>query len=208
MIKCADCGCTITAETHKGHNYYSCTNYKRIHPKRIYIREEDLLSPIHEILKNIRLPDEKINEITEDLKKMNQVKNEFHKQSLSALRKEYDQIENRISNAFDLMTDGSITKDMFNKKLKEYKEKQAELETKMRQYTDADENFYLTANMTLNLAKRAYEIFQSSEIEEKRQFLNFLLQNLKLQGKNLVFELKTPFDTVLQASKCSNLLRG
>ena len=78
---------------------------------------------------------------------------------------------------------------MFNKKLKEYKEKQAELEAKMRQYTDANENFYLTANMVLNLAKRAYEIFQSSEVAEKRQFLNFLLQNLKLQGKNLVFEL-------------------
>ena len=97
---------------------------------------------------------------------------------------------------------------MFSKKLKEYKEKQAELEAKMQSYTDADENFYLTANMTLNLAKKAYEIFESSEISEKRQLLNFLLQNLKLQGKNLIFELKKPFDTVLQASKCSNLLRG
>ena len=95
---------------------------------------------------------------------------------------------------------------MFNKKLKEYKEKQTETETEMARYTDADENFYLTANMTLNLAKRAYELFESSEIFEKRQLLNFLLQNLELRGKKLLFELKTPFDTVLQANKCSNLL--
>jgi len=61
-------------------------------------------------------------------------------------------------------------KKIFNKKLKEYKEKQAELEAKMEQYTDADENFYLTANVVLNLAKKAYEIFQSSEIEEKDNF--------------------------------------
>ena len=210
LVKCADerCGCTITAEIHKGHNYYSCTNYKRIHPKRIYVREEDLLSPINEVLKNIRLSDEKIQEITEDLKKINQAKNEFHTRSLANLRKEYDLIQTRISNSYDAMADGSITKDMFNKKLKEYKEKQVELEVKMEQYTDADENFYLTANMMLNLAKKAYEIFQVSEVSEKRQLLNFLLQNLKLQGKNLVFELKTPFDTVLQASKCSNLFRG
>jgi len=210
LVKCADerCGCTITAEIHKGHNYYSCTNYKRIHPKRVYVREEDLLSPINEVLKNIRLSDEKIQEITEDLKKINQAKNEFHTRSLANLRKEYDLIQTRISNSYDAMADGSITKDMFNKKLKEYKEKQVELEARMEQYTDADENFYLTANMMLNLAKKAYEIFQVSEVSEKRQLLNFLLQNLKLQGKNLVFELKTPFDTVLQASKCSNLLRG
>ncbi len=94
---------------------------------------------------------------------------------------------------------------MFNKKLKEYKEKQVEIEAKMQQYTDADEDFYLTANMILNLAKNTYEIFQISEVSEKRQLLNFLLQNLKLEGKKLNFELKTPFDTVLQASKCSNL---
>jgi len=100
-----------------------------------------------------------------------------------------------------------ITKDMFDKKLKEYKEKQVELEAKMQNYTKADENYYLTANMVLNLAKKAYEIFQSSEVEEKRQLLNFLLQNLTLDGKKLNFELKTPFDTVLQSSKCSNLLR-
>jgi len=96
---------------------------------------------------------------------------------------------------------------MFNKKIKEYKEKQTELETKMRQYTDTDEKFYLTANMTLNLAKRALEIFESSEITEKRQLLNFLLQNCRLDGKKLLFELKTPFDTVLQSSKYSNLLQ-
>jgi hypothetical protein len=53
---------------------------------------------------------------------------------------------------------------------------------------------------------KACEIVQSSEPEEKWQFLNFLLQNLTLDRKKLNFELKTPFDTVLQASKCSNLL--
>jgi len=42
--------------------------------------------------------------------------------------------------------------------------------------------------------------------EEKRQLLNFLLQNLKLKNRKLLFKLKTPFDTVLQASKCSEML--
>ncbi len=95
---------------------------------------------------------------------------------------------------------------MFNKKLKEYKEKQAEIRDDMARYDQADERFYLTANMVLNLAQKAEKIFESSEIPEKRQLLNFLLQNLKLQDKKLNFELKTPFNTVLEANKCSNLL--
>ena len=97
---------------------------------------------------------------------------------------------------------------MFNKKLKEYKEKQSELNEKIQKYTDADENYYIIANTVLNLAKRAYKIFQSSEVLEKRQLLNFLLQNLQLKDRKLMFKLKTPFDTVLQANKCSSMLRG
>ncbi len=96
---------------------------------------------------------------------------------------------------------------MFDKKLKEYKERQAELNEEMQRYTDADENYYITANTVLNLAKKAYEIFQSSEVSEKRQLLNFLLQNPRLKDRKLMFKLKTPFDTVLQANKCSSMLR-
>mgnify|MGYP005839158951 CR=1 FL=1 len=95
---------------------------------------------------------------------------------------------------------------MFNEKLKEYKERQEEIREEMGRYDQADEKFYLTANTFFSLAKRAYEIFESSEIKEKKQLLNFLLQNLKLRGRNLLFDLKTPFDTVLQASKCSTVL--
>lgn len=60
----------------------------------------------------------------------------------------------------------------------------------MARYDQADEEFYVTANMVLNLANRAYEIFQSSEVREKRQLLNFLLQNLELSDRKLVFTLK------------------
>ncbi len=94
---------------------------------------------------------------------------------------------------------------MFDKKLKEYKERQAIINRKIQNYSDTDESYYITANTVLNLAKRAYEIFKSSEPLEKRQLLNFLLQNCKLDGKKLSFELKTPFDTVLLANNCSSM---
>ncbi|MCM8804392.1 MAG: zinc ribbon domain-containing protein [Candidatus Omnitrophica bacterium] len=159
LIKCADCGCTITPEMHKGHIYYSCTNFRKIHGRKTYVKEEELLKPIYEILENIKLTDEQIEE-------------------------------------------GVITKEIFENKLKEYKEKQAEIEAKMRQYTDADKSFYITASLVLNLAKRAREIFECSETIEKRQILNFLLQNAELKGRNLQFTLKPPFDTIVKFNNC------
>ena len=208
LIKCKQCGCMITPETKKGHIYYSCTNYKKVHKKRIYIREEDLLTPINKLLKNIQLSDNKIKEITDELKKTNEAKNNFHKKSISELRKRYDKLDNMISNSYDLLADGSITKDLYNQKLKEYSEKQANTEEELSRYTNANETFYLTASMVLNLAKKAHEIFESSEIPEKRQLLNYLLQNLELKGRKLLFNLKTPFDTVLKANTLYPKLPG
>lgn len=209
MIKCSDtaCGCTVTPETQKGHIYYHCTNYRKLHDKVTFVREEDLLKPIYKVLEGIQLPESKIKSVTESLRKINDGKNNFHKQQLSNLNKEYNLYQNRIDKLFNMRLDddGSITKEIFNEKLKEFKEKQSEIAGKIQQYTNADEKFYLTANTLLSLAKRAKQIFISSEPTEKRQLLNFLLQNLVLDGKNLKFELKTPFDRVLEANKCSDL---
>lgn len=52
--------------------------------------------------------------------------------------------------------------------------------------------------MVLSVASRAKTIFEnSSEVAGKRAFLNYLLQNPIVTGKTLSFELKKPFDLVL-----------
>ncbi|HRZ29469.1 MAG TPA: recombinase family protein [Candidatus Paceibacterota bacterium] len=119
LITCAECGCMITPETSKGHHYYHCTNYKRVHKKVLYIKEEDLLSSIYEFLDSISFEDEQIKEITECLKKTNQDKDQFHQLALSNLHKEYDQIDKRISASFNLLADGKVPQDVFDAKLKE-----------------------------------------------------------------------------------------
>lgn len=208
MMKCADCGCTITPETSKGHIYYSCTNYHKFHKTRLYVKEADILEPIYKLLDGLKLPDEKIKELTEDLKQTTKAENRFFTNTMAELRRDYDRLENRISRLQDDKYDGSITSDFYNKKFKEYTEKQSKVMSQMSKHDKADKEHYITANTILNLAKRAREVFESSEPQEKRYLLNFLLQNVELKQKNLLYKLKTPFDTVLQANTCSDLLPG
>jgi len=49
LLKCGECGCSITPETHKGHNYYRCTKKKDICSQK-YIREELLAEQISNII--------------------------------------------------------------------------------------------------------------------------------------------------------------
>jgi hypothetical protein len=96
---------------------------------------------------------------------------------------------------------------MFNKQVKKTEEKQAEINEERQRYANADRKYYITANMLLKLAQKALEIFENSEVAEKQQLLNFILQNPILRGRKLEFTLKPPFDTMAFANECSTQLR-
>lgn len=100
-----------------------------------------------------------------------------------------------------------ITRDEYDKKLKDYKEKQHDTALRLEELTNADENYHITAATLFSLANRALEIFESSEVNEKRQLLNFLLQNCRLSGKNLAFELRSPFGVMLEYAHHPSVLR-
>ena len=56
LIKCAECGCYITIETQKGHNYLRCTKRKGPCSQK-YIREEVMTAMIQSELRKVSLSD-------------------------------------------------------------------------------------------------------------------------------------------------------
>lgn len=76
----------------------------------------------------------------------------------------------------------------------------------MKLHSEADENYYIEAGKLLELANKAYELFQSSEDEEKRELLEYLLRNSKMDGEKILPELKMPFDAIITANKTQNWL--
>jgi site-specific DNA recombinase len=48
-----------------------------------------------------------------------------------------------------------------------------------------------------DLAKRAREIFESSEVDEKRQLLDLVFQSLQLKDGSLSFSVREPFLTMM-----------
>lgn len=62
---------------------------------------------------------------------------------------------------------------------------------------EAQDNYFITANYILELTQKAYKLFLSSEIEERRQLLKLVFSNLTMEGKKVQFEAQKPFDTIL-----------
>lgn len=77
------------------------------------------------------------------------------------------QIHDRMSRMYDDRYDGKIDEAFFQKKLKEYKDREFAIIQEMESHAKADESFHVTANMVLSLARRSRKIFKSSEVDEK-----------------------------------------
>ena len=201
LIKCHECGSIYTPELKKKkYVYYSCA--KRFCPqKRQYVIERLLTSEVEKVLKSLILPQHWIDEITKALKGIAESENNFHTDSMNELKAEYDRLQLRVSKMYDDKLDGSITSEMYDNKFTEYKSRQSEILVQMKEHNEADKNFYMTASTLLDLSKRAYDIFISSETFEKRQLVNFIFQNSRMQGKKWLYDLKEPFNIIAENSK-------
>jgi len=52
----------------------------------------------------------------------------------------------------------------------------------------------------------AYELFESSKIEQKRKLINYVFSNLELKGATLSYSLRKPFDLMVDCSTRSEWL--
>ena len=77
----------------------------------------------------------------------------------------------------------------------------------MEAHIEADETCLVTIKVVTDLARRAKEIFMSSNSDEKRELLNFVFSNLKLREKRLLVTLCESFLVLMQASQHPMCLR-
>ncbi len=206
LLKCQNCGCSITAELQKGINYYSCTNAKGV-CKRLYIPEKDLLEPVYAVLERFESITEEVqNELVAELRKTTESEVVFHKAQISRIRNEYEQIKVKDDRLLEAYLEQSITKDTYDKKHQEYADKLQLLNIELEEHTKADYDYQTTVATVFSIARRAKQIFESSEPSEKRALLNYLLQNPTVNEKKLYFTIASPFNLVLELADCPNWL--
>jgi len=100
-----------------------------------------------------------------------------------------------------------ITSDEYDNLCKEWNSELEKAEQDIAEHSQAHKEFSIALSTLLDIAGRANELFEISKPEQKRQLVNFIFSNLKLEGQKLVFNLKMPFDQMALLSKSENWLR-
>ena len=71
-----------------------------------------------------------------------------------------------------------------------------DIDVQIARLEKAEDAYYINATTLLEPANRAYDLFRSSEVEEKRQLIMLTLQNLRLEGKKVRYDLVKPFGQI------------
>ena len=167
-----------------------------------------MISEVGKAFKGLKLRQEEADKLKSKLRAVSESEEAYFQENIDRINGRLKVIRGRYKGMYIDKVDGRITTDMFDNLMEEHKKEEQDLLLQLEEYSNGNRAFYTTAVKLIDVASRVYDLFESSEPEEKTQLVNFVLQNLRLKGKNLLFELKIPFNGILDYAKSGNLCPG
>jgi site-specific DNA recombinase len=193
LVRCEKCECAFTPEKKKGkYIYYHCTEYHGACNKK-WIREEELTKQFAKYFDKIHISEEIVESISKMLRESHQGKADYNKEICQSLQEEYDKLERRIERMYEDFLDRNIDEDFFKQKREDYRREQKNIRKRLDNLEGADDGYYVSACYLLQLANKAPAIFESSEVETKRQLIKLVLQNPVIHGVTLSATIRKPF---------------
>lgn len=205
LMRCADCGCSMTPENTKGYIYYHCTQYKGKHGAA-FIREEELTDQFMVAFEAITLKPDQLMQINEHIKESHKDKVKYKTQHVAHLQSELNKYQQRLEKLYEDHLDGMVEDEFYKRKAEEYRTARDAIKNKLNATDKADDNFYFTIDKLLQLAQKSPELLRRSEMEHRRRLINLVLQNLTVKDRQLRWEYRKPFDILARTAKTQSWL--
>lgn len=205
ILRCGECGCSITAEhkvNRQGHRYvyYHCTRRKPgVHCSQKAIEVKDLESQVRSFLDSITISEglkewaiQRVIELNNEESAKDQTGFESLNRRLSACKREQTELVN-------LRLRGMLTDDEFLSKKKELEDERFRI-TELLQDSDSHfTNVLDRCSEVFDFALKAKGLFERSDPEARRAILRFAGSNLTLRDKTLTITPQKPLFFVQRA---------
>ncbi len=199
LMRCGECGRSITAEVQKGHTYYHCTK-RLVRCSQKYVREEALAAQAKAIIQKVSLPDDWTRKILEQLEKD---KNSCVQSSLPQqqnLEVKIREVDDKVSKLIDIYLAGTITLEEYQQKKEFFINEKKELQESARDFAAGADNWFEPARdfvISLNRARCAAE---EGNLESQKEFLKKIGSNFILKERRLVFSSGAPYRGLLETA--------
>jgi len=206
LMKCGECGASITAETHQGHIYYRCTKKITACTQR-YLREEVLLEQINNAILKVfidnDIKDKIINRFEELAKDESKASSLAARQAVDKL-KEFDE---KIERLIDLYIAKEISQEEYQHKKAKLLNEKKDLQERLGEATKRGGGWLEPAKEFVSTCNAAGSVAWQGNPSAKRDFLKILGSNLILKDRNLLFSTKKPYSLVSGIGLKENWLR-
>ncbi len=159
-----------------------------------HINENKILSQVEEVLKGLQIPKEILLQIGEELKKSSREENKHQIQESKRLQSQYEKVQNKIKRVRELYIDEMFSREEYDESMADLKAEMHNVKARLDKLSNNSDEFNKNASTIFELASKAYELFKSSDVEEKRRILVLLFPNLQMNGGKLLLEPRKPFD--------------
>ena len=122
--------------------------------------------------------------------------------------KELEELDNDIKRLFKERSKFNLRPELFEELVKDNEVKQKAILQELEDHGNGNRAFVTGANYLLELAANAVELFTDSrsKLEQKRYLLNFIVATTTFDGEKLIFNLKEPFNALLNSNKQNSWL--
>ena len=207
-LKCTSCGCAITAERHKGHDYYRCSFGHGWHEFK-YMRGEYLSKLLGDVLQGIRLPEDVVQRIGDWVEADYATVDEKRGEQISKLNQRLSALRTRMKKAyrdkFETNIDEKFWAENWNEWVEEERTVEAALES-LQQSRKGDPAFSL--QKVLELAQNAHSLYLTGTDTERAELLREVLSNCHTDGVSLSPIYKKPFEIIFQRGQNEEWRRG
>jgi hypothetical protein len=197
FFRCGECGCFITTETQKGHNYLRCT--KRIAPcTQKYVREEDIAMQVDRTIGRVALEAAIADKMVHQLEKDREATAKRQEAAITRLKADITTCEKQTDLLLDLRLNEQISEPEYVSKKHVLVNRKAELKGKLEAFEQNRKNRFEPVIQFVLEAKQATILLAEGNREKNRDFLKKIGSNFQVAEKSLTVEFKNPWNLLAE----------
>jgi len=202
LITCGHCGCVYSGQIKKEkYVYLNCTKNRDRNCPAPTVKQEYVFGELEQVFDALAFPQDIMEQIRQSLAESHKAKQVFHNSHVQGLQERLAKTQAQIDRLLTLLIDESITRDVYAKKLPDLQQERHGLQEQLASTQKADDAFGATLLMLLELANNAGKLFRRANVEQKRELVGLVCQNLTLTNGTLCFDLRKPFDLFMEPDK-------
>ena len=170
MMICGKCGCSITAERQKKHNYYRCTQKGAIKCPLTYIREEVLAEQFEQHIRRVALSPEWAEPMLEEIGDMRAQATASISMEIKRTQEQHDSAQRKLDRLLDAYLENAITKPEYLDYKATWIPKKVQLAERMKALQAYRNPALEQLEVMVKAASEAHTIASTENLDDMKEF--------------------------------------